>query len=210
MNLESMPRPKKDLSVREKLLQGAIELFNRKGYAATTVREIVTSAGVSKPVLYYYFGSKEGIYLELMRLTFAKLEPLLASLLTAKGKATDRLLHFCDRAFSLFLENIKVVRIMYSIYYGPPQGAPFFDFDSYHLKIQEALRRLVVEGIRQGEFRRGNSMDMTWVILGAINVAMELELGHPKFSLGKKGLKRLLLLIFQGLFPSKRKGKENE
>lgn len=196
---------KKDLSVREKLLQGAVELFNRKGYAATTVREIVSFAGVSKPVLYYYFGNKEGIYLELLRGTFAKVENLLASLLAEKGRPTKKLLRFCDQAFNLFLENIQVVRIMYAIYYGPPQGAPFFDFDYYHIKIQETIRLLVEEGIRQGEFRRGNAKEMTWVILGAINVAMELELGHPEFSIGKKGLKRLLLLIFKGLSLTRRK-----
>lgn len=201
----SKPDAERKLSVRDKLLREATKLFNRKGYAATTVREIVAAAGVSKPVLYYYYGNKEGIYLELMREAFAKVEVLLASLLAKKGKPTEKLLHFCDQAFSLFLENIQVVRIMYSIYYGPPQGAPFFDFDYYHLKIQETIRLLVEEGIRQGEFRRGNPLDMTWVILGAINVAMELELGHPEFSLGKNGLKRLLLLIFQGLSPHRKK-----
>ena len=37
-----------DSNARERLLQGAARLFARKGYAATTVREIVTAAGVRK------------------------------------------------------------------------------------------------------------------------------------------------------------------
>ena len=31
------------------------------GFDATSVREIVEAAGVAKPTLYYYFGSKEGL-----------------------------------------------------------------------------------------------------------------------------------------------------
>ena len=61
---------------RERLLSGATALFASKGYAATTVREIVERAGVTKPVLYYYFRSKEGIYLDLMREPFSEFAAL--------------------------------------------------------------------------------------------------------------------------------------
>jgi len=191
--------PAPEGSVRQRLLGGATELFTQKGYAATTVREIVASAGVTKPALYYYFRNKEGIYLELMRNTFAKLDALLDAFLEEKGSATDKLLRLSDRAFSLFLENIKVVRVMYSIYYGPHQGAPFFDFDAYHLKFQQAIRRLLDEGIRQGEFRKGNSEEMTWAILGAVSVATQVHHGHPEMAIGREGLARILKLILQGI-----------
>jgi TetR/AcrR family transcriptional regulator len=189
-------------SARQRLLYAAIELFNQKGYAGTTVREIVEAAKVTKPVLYYYFRNKEGIYLELMRETFSKFERLLIISQEEKGSVREKLLRFCDRSFSLFLEDIRTVRIMYAIYYGPHQGAPFFDFNVYHVKFKEAVRRFVDEGIQQGEFRPGNPEDMTWVIIGAINVAMEVELGHPEMEemkLGREGLGRVMNLIFQGL-----------
>ena len=52
---------------RERLLETASHLFAEKGYASTSVREIVARAGVSKPVLYYYFQSKEGLYYALLK-----------------------------------------------------------------------------------------------------------------------------------------------
>ena len=55
-----------EAAVRERLLAAAIELFTGQGYAATSVREIVAAAGVTKPALYYWFGSKEGLYLALV------------------------------------------------------------------------------------------------------------------------------------------------
>ena len=47
---------------RKSLFLAGINLFAEKGYASTSVREIVSSAGVTKPVLYYYFHSKEGMF----------------------------------------------------------------------------------------------------------------------------------------------------
>jgi TetR/AcrR family transcriptional regulator len=193
---------KKDESppgARQRLLDAAAEMFNSKGYAATTVREIVKAAGVTKPVLYYYFHNKEGIFLELMRETYVKFNTLLDSAHSEKGSASEKLRRFIDRAFSLFLEEIKAVRLMYSIYYGPHQGAPFFEFEIYHQKFQGAIRGLVEEGVRRKEFRDENPEDMTWVIIGAFSVVTEVELGHPEVSIGREGLARLLNLIFQGI-----------
>lgn len=194
-------------SVRQRLLEGAAELFTQKGYAATTVREIVAAGGVSKPVLYYYFRNKEGIYLELMRQAFTRVDDLLQTALEDQGSATQRLLRLCDRVYSLFMENVKVARVMYSIYYGPQQGAPFFDFDAYHLKFVEAIRRLIGEGIRKGEFRKGNPEEMGWAIIGAINVAMEVHLGRTELEFGSEGLARVLKLIFTGIAAKKGKRK---
>jgi TetR/AcrR family transcriptional regulator len=187
-----------DITVRNRLLSAATELFSRKGYSATTIREIVAAAGVTKPVLYYYFGNKEGIYLELNRGVFGKFEALLDASRKGRGNAIERLLHLSDQVFTLFMENIEVARLMYSIYYGPHQGAPSFNFDTYHFKFQDAIRQLVKKGIHQGEFQKGNAEDMVWAILGAVNVAMEVQLSHPEKAIDRKGLARILKLILRG------------
>ena len=188
-----------DTAVRRRLLSCATQLFTRKGYTATTVREIVAAAGVTKPVLYYYFQNKEGIYLELIRGAFAKFDALLDASRSQRGSTTERLLRLSDQIFSLFMENIEVARLMYSIYYGPPQGAPFFDFDTYHLKFQDAIRRLIKDGIRKREFHMGNANDMVWAIIGAVNVAIEVRLCHPEMGMERRRLVRILRLILQGI-----------
>lgn len=200
-------RAGEDRAVRELLLENALDLFTRKGYASTSVREIVAAAGVTQPVLYYYFRSKEGIYLELMERGFRKFDALLAEAGSGAGPATGRLFDLSERVYTLFREKIGLVRLMYSIYYGPPQGAPFFDFDAYHFKFQEAVRRLVEDGIRRREFRRRNPDTMTWAVIGAVNTAMELELCHPEVSPGRKGLSEVLAILFRGMAPGPKAGK---
>ena len=198
-----------DTAVRQRLLFCATKLFTRKGYTATTVREIVGAAGVTKPVLYYYFRNKEGIYLELIREAFAQFDALLDASRGQRGSATERLLRLSDQIFSLFMENIEVARLMYSIYYGPPQGAPFFDFDAYHLKFHNAIEGLIRGGIRKGEFCKGNAEDIMWAIMGAVNVAMEVRLCHPEMGMERKRLTRILRLIFQGI-SAQRTGQEEK
>ena len=56
-----MPASLADSAIANKLLEAAVRLFAHKGYRATSTREIVEAAGVTKPMLYYYFQSKEGL-----------------------------------------------------------------------------------------------------------------------------------------------------
>ena len=184
---------------RERLLSGATDLFASKGYAATTVREIVERAGVTKPVLYYYFRNKEGIYLDLMREPFGRFSAAVEETLHAAGSARERLFGLCLMAYDIFVENIDAARVMYAIYYGPPQGAPFIDFDAYHRRFQEAVLRVVREGIRDGEFRRVEPHDAMWAVIGALNVAMEVELCRPPQSFGRDGLRRVLEVVLEGI-----------
>ncbi len=54
---------------RQRLLQVALTCFASRGYDATGVQEIATDAGVTKPTLYHYFGSKVGLLDTLVRET---------------------------------------------------------------------------------------------------------------------------------------------
>jgi len=185
--------------VRGRLLGSAAELFSSKGYAGTTVREIVGRAGVTKPALYYYFRSKEGIYLDLMRGPLQGFLGHIESAMKETGTARERLERLCLHAYDDFIRNLSLARIMFSIYYGPPQGAPYVDFDSVQLRFQECVIQVLKEGIRNGEFRKGDTTDMMWTVAGAVNVAMELELCRPGQRIGREGIERMLKIIIEGI-----------
>jgi AcrR family transcriptional regulator len=59
---------------RVQLLDIALELFAEKGYHQTSMNEIAEAAGVTKPVLYQHFESKEELYLELLREVSAQVQ----------------------------------------------------------------------------------------------------------------------------------------
>ncbi|WP_300681563.1 TetR/AcrR family transcriptional regulator [Nocardioides sp.] len=45
----------------EQILAAATEVFGSQGFAAASVVDVASRAGISKPMVYHYFGSKEGL-----------------------------------------------------------------------------------------------------------------------------------------------------
>lgn len=60
--------------LKAKLLRVALTHFAGKGYDGVQVREVAEEAGVSKPTLYYHFGSKEGLFRQLCLVALATTE----------------------------------------------------------------------------------------------------------------------------------------
>ncbi|WP_099467381.1 TetR/AcrR family transcriptional regulator [Konateibacter massiliensis] len=54
------------MDTRETILEEALDLFYTKGYDSVGVQEIAENAGITKPTLYYYFGSKTGLLKEIL------------------------------------------------------------------------------------------------------------------------------------------------
>ena len=100
---------------RRKIERAALQLFTRKGFHGTTVREIADRAGISMGKLYIYYDTKEDIFVDLANDLGRKMEairqkeliPLMASLdpdsLRALAKAIGRVVS----------ENLDYWRMMY-------------------------------------------------------------------------------------------------
>jgi len=51
---------------REQILDVAVQVFARNGFHGTSMNDVADAAGVTKPVLYQHFDSKQGLYLALV------------------------------------------------------------------------------------------------------------------------------------------------
>jgi len=153
-----------DAATYKGLLSAARELFARKGYSGTSVREIGAAAGVTKPVLYYYFRNKEGIYHELFREPFANLAAFLDEFSNGWGSATKRLRQFCCRLHFLFCEHVELVNLLQDF----PPGTPSLDVEDYYERLWETLRHLIHEAIEEETFEKGNVEEKAALILGAM------------------------------------------
>jgi AcrR family transcriptional regulator len=75
---------------RPLVLDAALPLFAHEGYDAVSMQAIADAAGVSKPVLYSCFGSKEELFEALIRREERKLWHLVEDAVPAPGAAGDR------------------------------------------------------------------------------------------------------------------------
>ncbi len=87
----------------EQALLAAHALFAARGYAAVTMDEVAAEVGVTKPLLYNYFGNKERLYIACMKRSG---DALVATILETVGDTTNPgdALNEGLRAFFAFLD----------------------------------------------------------------------------------------------------------
>lgn len=190
-------RQNQETGVRDRLMEAAVSIFARKGYAATSVKEIVEKVGVTKPVLYYYFKNKEGLFIEIMESAKSAFREVLHS--AENGEPLPALMVVCDQILDLLQENADYHRIIHMVYFGPPQGAPPVDFESFHHALHDTLHSLVQKGMKDGSLRKGNPQDVVRVLLGVISFCLDVQLYHPEWAPGKEGQRRMLEVVFRGI-----------
>lgn len=95
-----MPRAERE----RQILAVAEQVFAADGYSGTSMDDIAARVGLSKPMLYEYFGSKEGLLLACLQRS--KRELLEATTVAAAGADTpEQLLHDCLLAFFKFSDE---------------------------------------------------------------------------------------------------------
>jgi len=100
-----------EVTTRERILDVALELFVRKGYAETSLREIAAELGFSKAALYYHFAGKQDILIELHRRTHELTDEALP-LLQAFGQAhDDTWLRLIDGLMNVALRNRRLIEL---------------------------------------------------------------------------------------------------
>jgi AcrR family transcriptional regulator len=129
----------------------AARLFAERGYDATPVREIVKAAGVSKPTLYYYFRSKEGLASALLTVPLSNLESVLRQIVTAEPEPVRCLEQVIDEQYGFCRDDPDRGRFIYALMFGPlgtdvaSELEPFRD--SLISWTESAVRRLAEAGI---------------------------------------------------------------
>ena len=98
---------------KEKILKAAEILFLKKGYKATTIRNIAHEAQVNVALINYHFQSKENLYKELISSKVALLYILLDSILDDPLlKGNEKLERFIDGYAELLMTNSILPRLI--------------------------------------------------------------------------------------------------
>jgi AcrR family transcriptional regulator len=183
---------------RQRILETATELFADKGYAGTYVREIVEKAGVSKPVLYYYFKSKEGLFYAILEWATDVQQMVLNEIVETSGPMLDRFVYLYRRIYEGIREYQSLYHMIIGLIYGPPQGAPDYDFSKFQVMMFNAVKQIYAEGLAAGEVREADADEVAFLVLGLIDYCLNTEKIRPELADAHRP-ERLLRLAFQGL-----------
>jgi AcrR family transcriptional regulator len=168
---------------REKILEQSLHLFSSRGYDAVGVQEIVEAAGVTKPTLYHYFGSKQGLLDALLQTQFDSLEE-------ASRQATDYrhdikgTLENTARSFFDFANvHPSFYRLALGLWFAPTGSDAFRAVDKYNARLQNRLEEVFKSAANDHGNMRGRQKAFAATFLGLINTYIGLALnGHVELN----------------------------
>jgi AcrR family transcriptional regulator len=106
----------KGMVSRDRILDSALELFARRGYAATGVYDIARTAGIEKTALYWHFGSKEGLLAAVLdRMDEEFVERIAKRVARVADDSDARLDLFVNGLRKFVSERSELVRLMLGV-----------------------------------------------------------------------------------------------
>lgn len=183
---------------RLRLLDSAAKLFAEKGYTDTSVREIVDLAGVTKPVLYYYFKNKEGIFKAILELAETGQKEALAEVISSTGHFMTRLLNLFQTVREGVSSNENLFKLINTLIMGPSHGMPEYDLEAFTGMLTTALKQLYLDARENGEVIDADPDAVALMFLGLIHLFIQNDLSklwHDDESMPE----HVLNLAFSGL-----------
>jgi AcrR family transcriptional regulator len=188
-------------SARKRLLESAKVLFSQRGYYATSVEDIVESAGFSKGTFYFYFKSKEELFKSLVEEMHLNIVKRLENFLERDLPLEDALIEYAK----VFLEDIYQNRHIAQIFLFQLVGTNEEFRKLYYTKVshlREMLTKMVDRAIQRGEITYKNAENIVNLYAGFLRMLVleyvfrekEPDLERVK-SLAQEGVK----VLFRGL-----------
>ena len=101
-------------NTRQHILRAALKSFARCGYAATSVRQIVDDARVSKPALYYYFADKAQLFQALVDQAHDERYRLMQAAAERGRTVAEKLEQIVAAVFEFSLRNRELMRLAFA------------------------------------------------------------------------------------------------
>jgi AcrR family transcriptional regulator len=156
----------------ERILSTALDLFAVHGYDATSVREICEAAGITKPTLYHFYGSKDGVLQALVTTGFERFRGLVDGALETPGSFRERVKVMARSLFESASRQPRFWRFMHSIVWAPLGTAPKTDdCTAFYEGVVGALSVAADEAVKRGELSPGPTNIRMLILMGAIGEA---------------------------------------
>jgi len=174
--VRSEARTRKSEETRERLLDAAAKVFRDRGYAGARLADIAEAAGMHPPGVYYYFGSKEDLVEEVLRVGVARARAFVQERVAALpegASALDRLRAAIEGHVLMVLEIGDYTSANIRIFGQVPD-----DVRARHLADQRAYgnvwRGLLEDARAAGDLRPDVDLSVIrMLLLGALNWTAE-------------------------------------
>jgi AcrR family transcriptional regulator len=148
--------PKTDVLQERKaqIHQAALNCFHRKGYHLTTMDDIVVESGLSKGTLYWYFKSKQDLFVSMLRQTMDQFQQEMMSIAVQENSAADKLRAGLALLRTELAEMGTFFGIMMEAWALTRHDEQVEDLvREIYTPYADLMMRIVQEGVSSGEFK---------------------------------------------------------
>jgi TetR/AcrR family fatty acid metabolism transcriptional regulator len=179
---------------RERILQGALEVFAAKGYHRALVDDIVRASGTSKGAVYHHFPNKEALFLALVDEFAQQLAVAVSGAIAARQGALAKVEGALRAALDTFAANQRLARLILleAVSLGVVYEAKRAEV---HNRFAGLIRGYLDQAVADGAIAPLDTRVATLAWLGAINeiVIQSFQSGAPRLADTISPLTELLL-----------------
>jgi AcrR family transcriptional regulator len=185
---------------RQHILRAALKSFARCGYAATSVRQIVDDARVSKPALYYYFADKAQLFQALVDQAHEERYRLMQAAAERGRTVAEKLEKIMAAVFGFSLRNRELMRLAFATVFAASGESPSrVRCAKKGRRNYEFVRSLIAQGQASGELDLGFSVDeLAMGIYGQLNSYVMVRLLVPDCPLDRRTARQIVRLFLEG------------
>ena len=187
-------------TTRQHILRAALKSFARCGYAATSVRQIVDDARVSKPALYYYFADKAQLFQALVDQAHDERYRLMQAAAARGRTVAEKLEEIVAAVFEFSLHNRELMRLAFATAFAASGESPGqVTCVEKGRRNYEFVRSLIAQGQAAGELDRRFSVDdLAMGIYGQLNSYVMVRLLVPDCPLDRRTARQIVRLFMEG------------
>lgn len=201
---EALDRLAKGGDLKATLLLVALTHFASRGYDGVQVREVAEEAGVSKPTLYYHFGSKEGLFRQLCLVAHSvlehRMEAVVAQVLTDELKGAEAIEAAAFRIargyVDLLMETPEFTGFVLRSIAVPSPDSGFRDLMPLVERTIAPVGRFIHQAYGIGFEQARKEMMIFTGIFGAL---MEERIRHPEYAIDDAELRWAVRRWLRGL-----------
>lgn len=185
---------------RDKILAVALRLFADRGYAGTSVQDIVSGAKVTKPALYYYFPSKADLYQALLDRAHDERFRLMQEAVARGKNLPGKLEEILNAHFEFLQSHRELLSLVYATAFAArgemPKEIRYLDKCQRNFGL---VRDLVREGQRAGQLTRGFDVEhLARGIFGMMNIHVQAELVQSGQKPSRRTARQIVKLFLAG------------
>ncbi|QIK66580.1 TetR/AcrR family transcriptional regulator [Nocardioides sp. HDW12B] len=156
---------------RETVVRHAVEVFNRRGYDATSMDDVARELGLSKSTIYHHVPTKEHLLRAALEEGLGALEQLLDTAEDRAGGAGERLRWTVGRSVEVLAAHLPAVRLVLRV-----RGNSDAEQEALERRrgIDARLTRLVAAAVAEGSVRADVAPEVaSRLVFGMVNSLTE-------------------------------------